>query len=153
MASAASYQPVLGGVPDARKSPIPLVDPILLGYLSFILGAPFAAACGTLNALLLRRWLLALESLAIGALAWFAFEPSMLYLLEQTRDVNLSFIALRLGGLAVGAGLAWRHWPYVRGHVFLEGKTVPVLWGVIGGILLGTQLSRKILLTLMGMPS
>jgi hypothetical protein len=153
MAAVTTYQPLLSRVPDARRAPFPLVDPVLLGYLSFILGAPAAALCATYNALLLRRWLLALESAAVGLVAWFAFEPSITYVYEQTLDINIAFIILRLAGLAVGVFLAWRQWPHLRGHVFLDGKVVPILWGVIAGILIGTQLSMATLLTIMGLPT
>jgi hypothetical protein len=71
--------------------------------------------------------------------------------MAQTQDINLSFILLRLASLGVGVLLAWRQYPFLRGHLYLDGKTVPVLWGVIGGVIVSSQVTVATLLMLMGM--
>jgi hypothetical protein len=128
---------LLTRVPDARRARFPLFDPVLLAYLSLILG-PIACLLGCVNALALRRPRLALTALGLGLFGWLGFGVVATLLLERgMRNVALVIVLARLCHVSAGALLAWSQWAHLRGHQFLDGRVVHTL----GGVLVATALS------------
>jgi hypothetical protein len=130
--TAQAYAPVLARVPDARRGPFPLFDPVLLAYLSLVLGAPLACLAGLVNALALRRLRPAIVALVLGVVGWVGFGAIAEGLYDGgLRNLQLIVLGARVFHIAVGAALAWSQWAHVRGHRFLDGRTIPTLGGVV----------------------
>jgi hypothetical protein len=150
--TAQAYAPTLARVPDARRAPFPLCDPVLLAYLSLVLGAPLASVAGFVNAAALRRLPLALTALALGTAGWFGFGALANGLYEGgLRNVPLVILIARVFHIAVGALLAWTQWAHVRGHRFLDGRTVSTLGGVVLATVLALSLPPRVLLRMWGL--
>ena len=151
--TAQAYAPVLARVPDARRGPFPLFDPVLLAYLSLVLGAPLACLAGLVNAVALRRTRLALIALGLGVAGWLGFGAISEGLYDGgVRNLPLIFLAARVFHIAVGATLAWSQWAHVRGHRFLDGRTLPTLGGVVVATVAQFLIPLKGLLWLWGLP-
>lgn len=150
--TAQAYAPALAREPDARRAPFPLCDPVLLGYLSLVLGAPLACLAGLVNGVGLRRPRLVLIAIVLGVLGWFGF-GAVIELLDRSgiRNVPLILLIARMWHIAVGALLAWSQWPHVRGHRFLDGRTVSTLGGVILATAASLALPFPTLLRLWGL--
>lgn len=150
-APAMAYTPVLGRVPDARKSPVPLFPPAVLGYLGLMLGAGVAGALALWNSLALRRPMAALVALVLGLFGWAGFGVVILATASSgVTNVAVVLLLARLFSLAIGILLAWHQMAYVRGHSFLDGKTVPLLPCILIGLAVSLLLSRRLMLLLLG---
>ena len=151
VAENAPYEARLVRVPDGRRAPLALLDPVFLGYAGLILGAPFAGLCALYNAVLLRRLSLAVEAIAVGLGSWLLFWPVANWIYDLGLD-NVRLIRLVLKAIAVGLGalLASRQWPHVRGHRVLDGQIVPLLWCVVIGFALVMWMPAGLALRLLG---
>ena len=148
-----SYTAVLGRVPDGRRGRLPLLSPVLLGYLSLLLGAPLAAFGAGYNALVLRRARPLLAALAVGVFGWFAFGLLLNLLWSRgTRNFALLLLAGRLLHVALGCLLAWSQWAHFRGHRFLDGREVPLLPSVLCAMALTVVVPPLVILAIMGLP-
>jgi hypothetical protein len=144
---------VLARVPDARRGPFPLFDPVLLAYLSLVMGAPLACLAGLVNAIALRRVRLAAIALVLGVVGWLGFGLIAEGLYGRgLRNFPLIFLAARVFHIAVGAALAWSQWAHLRGHRFLDGRTIPTLGGVIVATTAQFLIPIKGLLWMWGLP-
>jgi hypothetical protein len=151
--TAAVYAPKLARVPDARKAPFPLLDPVLLAYLSLVMGAPLCCLAGFVNGIALRRARLALLALGLGVVGWFGFWAVAEGAYRGgLRELPLVILAARAFHIAIGALLAWSQWAHLRGHQFLDGRTVPTLGGVVIATAAALALPTKTLLWLWGLP-
>jgi hypothetical protein len=123
---------LLGGVSDARRAPWPLLPPVLFPYVALMLGAAVAAVLALYNALALRRPRPAVVALVVGALGWAGFGFLFAMLVGGgLKNGALALLPARLLNVGLGVLLAWSQWSYVRGHRFLDGRTVPLLHGVL----------------------
>ena len=147
------YTPSLARVPDARKAPFPLLDPVLLAYLSLVLGAPVACLAGLVNAVALRRPRLALIALALALVGWFGFWAVAEGAYRGgLRNLPLVILLARVFHIAIGALLAWSQWAHLRGHQFLDGRTVSTLAGVVFATIAHLAMPTKAVLWLWGLP-
>jgi hypothetical protein len=150
-APAMAYTPVLGRVPDARKSPVPLFPPAVLGYLGLMLGAGVAGALALWNSLAVRRPGAALVALVLGLFGWAGFGVVMLATASSgVKNIALLLLLARVFSLAIGILLAWHQMAYVRGHSFLDGKTVPLLPCILTGFVVSLLLPGRVMLILLG---
>ncbi|MGH9884676.1 MAG: hypothetical protein ACREBE_04060 [bacterium] len=146
-----AYTPVLGRVPDARRAPIPLFPPAVLGYLALMLGAGVAGTLALWNALALRRAGVALVSLALGLVGWAGYGAVIVATASSgVKNVAVLLLLARVFSLAIGIVLAWHQTAQVRGHSFLDGRTVPLLPCIVAGLVLSLLLPWRVLLVLMG---
>jgi hypothetical protein len=146
-----AYTPVLDGIPDARRAPLPLFPPAVLGYLALMLGAGVAGLFALWNALALRRAGAAALAVILGLVGWLGFWV----IVEATARAGLKNAALlvllgRFFSLLVGIALAWHQAAYVRGHSFLEGKTVPLLPCIVAGFVISLILPARAIVVLLG---
>ncbi len=139
-------EPQLRRWPDARRASVPLVHPLLFAYLGLMLGAPVAALLACYNAIVLRRWVLLLVSLACGVAGWFAFIETLTALL----DTGYAFVAGRAVYFAFGCVLYFLHRHHTEGHVFLGGRLLPVLPMYAGAFLLLMIMPIRLFLWLLG---
>jgi hypothetical protein len=150
----ASYLPALARVPDARRAPLPLFEPVLLAYVALLLGAPVASLLALFNAAVLRRPGPALLAAAAAAGSWLGFAALVSVLWELgARNVPLIILGGRIVHLLVGVLLAWSQWAHHRGHVFLDGREVPLLPAVLTAMALNYVLPFPFLLWLWGLPT
>lgn len=151
--TADAYAPTLARVPDARQAPFPLIDPVLLAYLSLLLGAPLACLAGCVNGAALRRPRLAAIALGLGIVGWFGFGAVAEGIYQAgLRNVPLVILIARVFHMAVGALLAWSQWAHLRGHQFLDGRVVSTLGGVVVATAVHLALPAKTLFWLWGLP-
>lgn len=148
-----ALQPLLRRHPDARRSGIPLLDPILLPYVALMLGSGVAALAACYNALLLRRAGLALRSIFLAVVGWVLF----LVVVVGTRRAGLENLAVglilgRVVHFACGGVLYWMQRPYFRGHQFLRGPVIPMLASYLVALLVSMKLPVKVTLLLLGVP-
>jgi hypothetical protein len=123
---------LLERVPDARKAPWPLLPPVLFPYVALMLGIAVAALLALYNSVALRRVKPALAALLVGVLGWLGFGFLFAMLIGGgMRNVALALLPVRLVSVGLGALLAWSQWSHVRGHRFLDGRTVQLLHGVL----------------------
>lgn len=150
---AGAYAPVLARHPDARKAALPLFEPLTFGYLALLLGGPVASVCALYNGLLLRRPGLVARAILVGVLSAVAFFLTVAFLLGAGAE---NFRVIRLAGYLVhvlfGALLVTSQWRHFRGHRFLGGSVIPLLWVVIAGIVLQLLLPPKVVFFLLGIP-
>lgn len=129
-------QPMLQGVPDARRAPLPLFEPVTIGVLALMIGAPLACILALLNGLQLRRLSLIVMAAVVGpatiVLGQWVFEVLVENGLE---NISLLLLGVRLLYVAAGLLLGWQQWLHVKGHALLGGRTVPAALAV--GIALG----------------
>ena len=151
--STLAYTPALQRVPDARKAPFPLPDPVLLGYLSLVVGAPLACLVGAVNGVALRRPRLVLIALGLGVVGWFgSWAVAEGVYRGGVHSLALVILSARVLHVAVGALLAWSQWAHLRGHRFLGGRVVPTLGGVVLATALHLALPWTAVLWLWGLP-
>jgi hypothetical protein len=132
MSAPAAIPLLLRRVPDARRAPWPLLPPVFLPYLALMLGAGVAALAALYNAIALRRTKPALAALVIGGLGWAGFGILFALTVEGgVKNPALALLPARLVNVLLGALLAWSQWAHVRGHEFLDGRTVPLLNAVL----------------------
>jgi hypothetical protein len=123
---------LLQRVPDARRAAWPLLPPVFLPYVALMLGPAVAALAALYNALALRRPRIALIAVALGIVGWVGF--GVLFALVVSGGVRSPLLALlpaRLLNIGLGVLLAWSQWAHVRGHDFLNGRTVVLLHAVL----------------------
>jgi hypothetical protein len=139
-------------VPDARRGAVPLLEPVLLGYVALMLGTAAAALLALYNAVALRRWGLALVALAIGAVGWAGFGGVALVMASAgVEEPALLLLAARVLSVGFGVLLAWSQWEAARGHGFLDGKAVPLLPSILAGFALTLMLPWRTQLLLQGL--
>jgi hypothetical protein len=147
-----TLRPLLKRYPDARRAKVPLLDPILFPYLALMFGAPATAIVSLWNALALRRWGLALQSLLYGALGWLAFVLTLVAV-AGTLDLTpvIALIVGRVVYFVFGGLLYLRHRSYARGHAYLAGTVVGIMPSYLAAYLLSTALA-KYRLQILGVP-
>jgi hypothetical protein len=97
-----------------------------------MLGSGVAGALALYNALALRRVRPALVAIVVGLVGWAGF--GFLFALAVDgglRNPMLALLPARLVNVGLGVLLAWSQWAHARGHEFLEGRTIPLLHGVL----------------------
>jgi hypothetical protein len=145
-------RPLLARYPDGRRSPLPLVEPVLLPYLALLFGSAVAGVVGAYNALAIRRFGLAALSLAAGAVGWFAFALLVVRVDDAHGNVELAVIAGRFLHFIIGGLLFLKQRPYARGHAFLQGTMLPVVMTYIAALVITLAMPSKILALLVGVP-
>ncbi len=139
----------LGKVPDAKLAPTPLFEATFLPYVGLMLGSMAAAAVAIFNAVMVRRYGLALWSLLIGSAGWCAAA----WLLNNIEITNASLLVLFARGIGIVIGLILMRSQnqLVRGHQHLDGKTLSLIGSVlvvfVGSILI---LTNEIFAVLLG---
>lgn len=150
---AEAYAPVLARHPDARKARLPLFEPLTFGYLALLLGGPVASVCALYNGLLLRRPGLVIRAILVGVFSAVAFFLTVAFLLGAGAE---NFRVIRVVGYLVhalfGALLVTSQWRHFRGHRFLGGSAIPLLWVVIIGIALQFLLPPRVVFFFLGIP-
>ena len=150
---AGAYEPVLSRHPDARKARLPLFEPLAFGYLALSLGGPVASLCALYNGLLLRRPGLVVRAILVGLFSALAFFLTVAFLAGAgVENHRLIRVIGYLVHVLFGVLLVTSQWRHFRGHRFLGGAVIPLLWVVIAGILLQLQLPPKVALLLLGLP-
>jgi hypothetical protein len=149
---AASTKPQLKRYPDARRGRWRLVPSALLGYFGLFLGPGVAGLLGVANGLALRRYGLAAGAFAIGAVSWVVCPIAAVLVARAAGIDSLGFVLLmsRLLGAVTGIWLALRSSPHVRGHVFLRGRTFPVLEPVLAATVLSFVIPARFILIVSG---
>jgi hypothetical protein len=124
----APYRPQLDRLPDARRGAVPILDPVLLGYVALMLGSAVAGLLALYNAVVLRRPRLALIAVGTGAAGWVAFGAAAVAMIAAGLDQAAPLLLVaRLLSLGFGILLAWSQWASARGHRFLAGPVVALL--------------------------
>jgi hypothetical protein len=151
-AAGAAVPLLLQRVPDARRAPWPLLPAVFLPYVALMLGAGAAAAAALYNAVALRRARLGLIALAVGLAGWAGFGFVALPAIRGgIRSPGLVILPATLVNVALGALLAWSQWAHLRGHEFLEGRTVPLLSAVLATFAAALLIPRRVQLVLEGL--
>lgn len=145
-------RPLLKHYPDARRSPLPLFDAVLLAYLGLAAGAGVAGLIAGYNAASMRRFGLAIVSLLAGVAGWLSFAFIVVAIDRATNNPSLAVFAGRAMHFIVGGALYFAQRRALRGHVFLGGRMLPflqtylvalaavilmpssVLWFLLGGV-------------------
>jgi hypothetical protein len=98
-----------------------------------MLGVGLASLLALSNALAVRRARPALVALLVGVVGWIGFGVVFVLLVSRggLRDFSLAVLPARLFNVGLGTLLAWSQWSYVRGHEFLDGRTIPLLHAVL----------------------
>jgi hypothetical protein len=143
---------LLQRVPDARRAPLPLFPPVLLPYVALMLGVAVAGLLALYNSLALRRARPAMVAVAVGVVGWLGFGSlfSMLWA-AGLHNALLALLFARLLNVGLGAALAWSQWSHVRGHTFLDGRTVVLLHAVLAAFVLVLVMPFKLRLALEGL--
>jgi hypothetical protein len=151
-AAGAAFPLLLRRVPDARRATWPLLPAVFLPYVALMLGAGAAAGAALYNAVALRRARLASIALAVGLVGWVGFGVTVLLAMRGgIRNPALVILPATLANVALGALLAWSQWAHVRGHEFLDGRTVPLLHAVLATFAAALLLPRRAQLVLEGL--
>lgn len=151
-AAGAAVPLLLQRVPDARRARWPLLPAIFLPYLALMLGAGAAAAAALYNAVALRRTRLGLIALAVGLVGWAGVSfVVVLAIRGGLRNPGLVVLPATLVNVALGALLAWSQWAHLRGHEFLDGRTVPLLNAVLVTFAAALLIPRRLQLVLEGL--
>jgi len=142
--------PVLTRYPDARRGAAPLFEPVLLPYLALMFGSLAASLFGVYNAVVLKRFGLALRTLLVGALGWISFQFVFALVLHASGNASVGVIAGRVVHFALGGLLYAMHRPYFRGHEFLRGRAVPLFASYALAILISMKMPWKVTARLLG---
>ena len=151
-AAGAAVPLLLQRVPDARRARWPLLPAVFLPYLALLLGAGAAAGAALYNAAALRLTRLGLVALAVGLVGWAGVAFAVLLAIRGgIRDPALVVLPATLVNVALGALLAWSQWAHLRGHEFLDGRTVPLLNAVLVTFAAALLIPRRLQLVLEGL--
>ncbi len=143
---------LLQRVPDARRAPLRLFPPVLLPYVALMLGVAVAGVLALYNSLALRRARPAIVAVAVGVVGWLGFGFLFAMLVAAgLHNVLLALLPVRLVNVGLGAVLAWSQWSHVRGHTFLEGRTVVLLHAVLAAFVLVLLMPVRLRLVLEGL--
>lgn len=149
-----AYEPRLLKMPDGRRAAMPLFNPVIIGYVSLMLGSLAGAALAVYNAIALRRARPLVRAVFLGGLGWLGFLIVVSALWHAgLKNPNLAILAGRLFHLVVGILLGAGQVPYVRGHAILGGGEVPFLPAFLGAFALTFVLPPRIQLLLLGLPT
>jgi hypothetical protein len=148
----ASVPLLLQRVPDARRARLRLFPPVLLPYVALMLGAAAAGLLALYNSLALRRARPAMVAVAVGLVGWAGFGVVFAMLVAAgLRDARLALLPVRLINVGLGVVLAWSQWSHVRGHTFLDGRTVVLLHAVLAAFVLVLAMPVRLRLVLEGL--
>jgi hypothetical protein len=151
-AAGAAFPLLLQRVPDARRASWPLLPAAFLPYVALMLGAGAAAGAALYNAVALRRVRLGSIALAVGLVGWAGLSFVVLLAIRGgIRNPALVILPATLANAALGALLAWSQWAHLRGHEFLEGRTVPLLNAVLLTFAAALLIPRRVQLVLEGL--
>jgi hypothetical protein len=145
-----ALRPVLTRYPDARRGIAPLLEPVLLPYLALMFGSLFASLVGVYNAVVLKRFGLAVRSILVGALGWISFQFVLVLVVHVTGNASVGVIAGRIVHFALGGLLYAMHRPHFRGNAFLNGRAVPMLPSYLVAILISMKMPWQITARLLG---
>jgi len=149
----ALLRPSLRQYPDARRGPLPLVEPLLLPYLALMFGSAVAGLIAFYNAIVIRRIGSAFAALLVGAAGWIA----SVVIAGAADDAGMAnfalvLLALRVMHLVIGCVLFYLQRPYVQGHAFLGGSMAPALASYVVAFAIAWFLPVRVLLFLLGVP-
>jgi hypothetical protein len=148
----ATPKALLQGVPDARRAGAPLLPAVFLPYAALMMGAGVSGLLALYNAVALRRWRLASLTLVVALVGWVGFGLVFALVVGGgTKNVVLALLPARLLNVGLGAVLAWSQWAHVRGHEFLDGRTVPLLHAVLGTFAAAVLMPTRLRLVLEGL--
>ena len=143
---------LLQRVPDARRAPLQLFPPVLLPYVALMLGIAVAGLLALYNSLALRRAKPAIVAVAVGVVGWLGFGFLFAMLVAGGLDnIPLALLPVRLLNVGLGAVLAWSQWSHVRGHTFLDGRTVVLLHAVLVALAIALLMPVRLRLVLEGL--
>ena len=145
-----ALKPHLERYPDARRGAAPLLDPVLLPYLALMFGSLVAAVGAVYNAVVLKRFGLAVRSILVGTLGWISFQFVVALVVHLVGNVSVGVIAGRVVHFALGGVLYAMHRPYFRGHEFLSGRTIPLFASYALAILISLKMPWKVAARLLG---
>ena len=146
-------RPSLRQYPDARRGPLPLIEPVLLPYLALMFGSGVAGIVAFYNAITIRRVGNAVATLLVGGVGWL----TSLIIAGAANHAGVTNLALVLLGLRVmhfliGGAFFFLQRPYVRGHAFLGGRMAPALASYLVAFAITWFLPVWVLLLLLGVP-
>ena len=142
--------PLLERYPDARRGFAPLLEPVLLPYLALMFGTLAASVFAVYNAVMLKRFGLAMRSILVGALGWISFQFVLALVVNVFDNASVGVIVGRFVHFALGGALYAIHRPHFRGHQFLNGRTVPLLASYILAILISMKMPWQVTARLLG---
>lgn len=143
--------PVLHRHPDAREAPVPLPPAASWPYLALMVGIVPAAVGLLVTGLLLRRARPAVMALLVGL---FGFLVPLFLIVAATglgygaEAIKWVLLVDHLVAVALGVWLYKIANPYLRGHTFLGGRVLPLMWLVVGTFALIMLLPGETLLLL-----
>ena len=146
--TATALRPLLRHLPDARRSRMYLIDPVLFPYLALLFGLPIVVLFSCFNAAALRRWGLLAASLGIGVGGWLAF----LFSVGSLRHTAFALIGGRAVNFAVGILFFLLQRAHIRGHAFLGGQLVPLRPFYIGALVVAIFMPEPLARVLLGVP-
>lgn len=146
--SGTALRPLLRHLPDARRSPAYLIDPVLFPYLALLFGLPVVVLLSCFNAAALRRWGLFAASLGLGVFGWLGFIQSV-NLLSGTA---FALIGGRAVNFAAGCVFYFLQRAHIRGHAFLGGQLVPLRPFYIGALIVAVFMPEPLARLLLGVP-
>lgn len=141
--------PLVAGHPDAVQAERALFTGIFFPYVALMLGPLAAGAGGAYNAWALRHRGQAVVCLLFGVLIWGLTAPLLnLVYASGVHDLTALVVLARLVALIPGIVLLRVQTPYLRGHVFLDGKLLALDRAVliVFAISLAMPLSVQLLL-------
>ncbi len=115
-------------------------------YCALLFGCLTAGALALYNAAALRRVRPAVVAVALVVLGLTLSAIAEITLIAMgIENVRLILLGGRVAQIVAGAGLAWSQWNYVKGHMFLDGKTIESLPAYLGMFVLFMVLPGEIL--------
>lgn len=148
----APLRPLLQRYPNARAASVPLLEPVLLPYVSLLLGSACAGALAAYNAIAMRRWALAAVCVAIGAAGWLAFAAIVIGVENANANVRLVIFVGRAMQFILGGVLFALQRRSVRGHEFLHGRMLPLPATYLLAFGLAMVMPGTVLALMLGVP-
>ena len=146
--TATALRPLLRHLPDARRSRMYLVDPVLFPYLALLFGLPIVVLFSCFNAAALRRWGLLAASLGLGVFGWMGFIQAV----NVLSDTAFALIGGRAVNFAFGIVFYFLQRAHIRGHAFLGGQLVPLRPFYIGALVVAVFMPEPMARVLLGVP-
>jgi hypothetical protein len=149
-AEADLLRPSLRRYPDGRRAAAPQLEPLLLPYIALMFGSAVAALFAAYNAVVIRRFGLAVLSLLLGISGWIACV--LMAAAASEKNVVFTLLGVRVLHFLAGGLLFFMQRPYVHGSAFLHGRIAPVRASYLAALAAAWFMPVRLLLILLGVP-
>ncbi|HKO58745.1 MAG TPA: hypothetical protein VJ276_22960, partial [Thermoanaerobaculia bacterium] len=128
------------------------IEPLLLPYIALMFGSAVAGLFAAWNAVVIRRFGLALLSLLLGLVAWFACVVMVFAANKAHVRVVFLLLGARVLHFLVGGLLFLLQRPHVHGSEFLHGRLAPMRASYVATLAAAWFIPLRLLLILLGVP-